>query len=233
MTSTASTACAAPKADFFTENTSIVSKIFQYLGVRSLITFSACRKNYHELLLLPEVARRKTLFAEHEENCNLLLQLPNRGNVLKAQSLLKKARDLVDGELGWCDSAVWVEDDEEQKEASLGIMRHSPFFEQIQRLSDPPSRPPFSMLPLCFYIPPNGEPHRPSPGGKLEALGQHYATWIWGAEDHMGSFYEMVGLWDPYYQDLKFPFRKIFFMRRYKFQVSFCESCLVNSHIVS
>jgi hypothetical protein len=151
LTMTSTTAAAPTSGYFFVDHKdSIAPEILQYLGVRSLVAFSACRKSYRELFLLPEVARRKTIFAKYEEQYNLLLQTPNRGNVLKARSLLQCARDLVDAEMGWCDndSTMWAEDDEEQNDA---IMRQSPFFEQIQRLSGPPSRrPPFFMLPLCF-----------------------------------------------------------------------------------
>ena len=154
-------------ADFFEENSAVASHMVQYLGVRSLIRFATSRKAYHDLILLPEVSRRKAQFAQYEEKVNNLLPgtnrpIDNRENILEALSLYKSARDLVDSELAWCDDLVWTEPDEQAKETVLVLMRRNPFFDQVRRLAEvtdyPPSHPAFYVLPKCFYLPPSRPP---------------------------------------------------------------------------
>jgi hypothetical protein len=199
------------------ERQDVASIVVPYLGVKSMLSFCSSSKPLNAVLAA-EITRRKTVFASNKAQVKQLLSsdYPSRSQVLDARKLYSEARCLIDHELDLLDAIAadpWGNEEEEEEEngdeAERAPNRLFPE-EHIQLICNPnaypPAHPSFSMLPTCFYIPTDGgELLRPTTAALKNANGR--AGWLWGAEDHMGSFYELVG-WNPYFSDPKHPFRK-------------------------
>ena len=210
----------APNADdtsYFEKHEFIAPMVMQFLGIRSLIRFSATNTGFR-VLKDTEVARCKARFRQCEQEVNELLSptAPPRANVLKAVALYEEAENLIDAE------------------GTRRRLDRKVFGEERQRMKsseDAYEHPPFFILPLCFYVPPMGEAHH-IPSEKAIAAMDKRALWLWHAEDHMQFFYEMEGF-EPYYRNRKYPFRKFHRSMLCCFITSFHHSFLrLSSHYI-
>ena len=129
-------------------------------------------------------------------------------NILEAFSIYHAARELVDGQVGWCDSRVWTDPDEETKSATLANFAQEPLLRancmllREARLSAVTSGL-LHFAAMLLHFSRNVSANKPKKTSLTKqhlATGKHYASWIWGAEDHMGSFCEMGSSFDPYYK---------------------------------
>lgn len=195
---TKSTIDAAPR---IFENKDAIGSVMHFLGIKSLVTLGSCNKQLKKYMTT-EVEYRKQLFVSYRSEFERILAPPSdntsREDILRAAKIYHQAQRLIDDELDFLQQYR---------------PRRNKFFvkEQGQFLRNerayPPEHPTFYMLPICFYMPPNRELLLPTEEDLDQAQGR--AGWLWGAEDHMGSFYEIVGTDNEEYGHPKFPFRML------------------------
>ncbi len=190
----------------------IAPAVVQFLGVRSLVQFGATCESYQDVVQ-EEVKRRKACIAVFEAEVKSLMgeqpgSIPLRANVLAARNLVETAKRLIDDEINFHEKLGRMElrfDDEfhwhdfDWRDFDFFLEERKKFFhEELGSLY---------ILPDCFYFPPGGESSSPSQTDIARA--SQTASWIWGAEDHMGSVYEWC-MDDPdwYRKDWEQPFRK-------------------------
>lgn len=165
----------------------IAPVVMQFLGVQSLLRFSATNQKIHGFLGR-EVARRKARVAECEATVKTLLvepAMPLRANVLLARQLYLEVREWIDNELNWQDR---MDDDGFDH---LPMATDKLFTEErkyIKTAGYGRGALSTTKMPLCFYVPPEGE-MVVLPSDELIAKMRSLAIWVWYAEDHMGDYH--------------------------------------------
>lgn len=214
--------------DFFGTTGFVPTAVVQYLGVRSLVRFSATSKS-NKAVADKEVGRREEEIANIKKQLKILMGADHgecggikdqfsrfttkRSNMTKAIELSNRALRMIDDEIDfqrklgtremfWDDCDYYDSDDFDWAE-------HDIFYEVRKEFVLDACKPLGSlvMLPECFYCPPEGDMCKPS--DELIKKARKTVVWIWGAEDRMGSVYEF-GMDDPNWDRLNYeqPFRK-------------------------
>ena len=193
----------SPASSPFALRDNLISReCLQYLGTRSLVRFGAASKS-HGGAVSDEVKRRKARIAAIETEVKALLgspdDVPPRADVMKARALAAEAKIWIDDEVNLHDKICnkYVEDVDCQSDRLFSEERKK-FIAEWTTVGT------LHMLPLCFYLPPDGEATRPDK--ETLSWAEKKVSWLWGAEDHMGFVYT-CDLSIPEY-DYEDPFRK-------------------------
>jgi len=181
----------------------IAPTIVQFLGVRSLVRFGdTC--SLHGAVVSREVQRRRGVIAATEAEVARLVASadsaePTRENITTAMELADQGRRLIDDEIELhekiCTNELRCDDgDGHQPVDEDGYdWRNFDLFREERMKFLPGDHPRESgslyILPLCFYLPPEGESRNPSVEAVKETCTMAYR--VWHAEDMMGSVYDL------------------------------------------
>lgn len=181
----------------------IAPTVVQFLGVRSLVRFGdTC--SLHGAVVSREVQRRRGVIAATEAEVARLVASadsaePTRENITTALELVDQGRRLIDDEIELhekiCTNELRCDDGDGHQpvdEDGYDWRDFDLFFEERMKfLPGAISRESGSLyiLPLCFYLPPEGESRNPSAEAVEETC--YMAHRVWRAEDMMGSVYDL------------------------------------------
>jgi len=203
-----STKSTAMPSIFGDKNEDLVGFVMEFLGTKSLVRLGSCSKQL-KVSMSKEVIRRKGLFASYKAEFQGLLAakthpqaitiMPQsrREELLRAKHMYDLAQTLIDDELGF------LEPQYDPPQNQLFPAEHDQFFADPEAY--PPEHPSFFMLPLVFYFPADRPLLIPTKS-EIDRSSRR-AGWLWGAEDHMQTFYEFIGTDNEEYGNPKFPFR--------------------------
>ena len=176
---------------YFEVHNFISPLVMEYLGIRSLVRFSATTKRHLKCMDM-EVDHRQKQFTECKEEFTTLLDqwFHSRADITRAYSIRNKVNRMIDSELDWLN-------DRRRTQTKNKI-----FFEERKDFHEG-----FKIFPDCFYIPPEGELRKPNE--EEIDIAYNAARWLMSAEcSHMNFFYEFEE-YKLKYHDPQYPFRKL------------------------
>jgi hypothetical protein len=184
-----------------------------FTDVPSLVAFGATNKK-NKVAFSAEVQRRKGRFQGIRTEIDELLKdtMPSRKSVEKALGLRDEAARLIDAGLDWLEHEfIGGRELLEEGGPPCFICSCDPLFaderKQLKAHESGDIANNLLMLPTLFYVSKNELfDDLEDPSNDDIAKAQRIVSFLWGAEDHMGSVHEMTGF-DEYYQDPEYPLR--------------------------